>query len=120
MHRELHLADHSSHTRTSFDLEQIVAEAERGAALTKSLLGFSRKGQYRRQVLEIDVVVRDVLARLSHTLPKSVEVNLEPGAPNERVDGDPAQLAQVLVNLALNAADAMSNKGRLTIASEVV
>jgi two-component system cell cycle sensor histidine kinase/response regulator CckA len=113
------LLDDCSDTRTRLDLEQIVAEAERGAALTKSLLGFARKGQYRRQVLEIDLVVRDVLALLSHTLPKSVEVKLEPGAPGERVDGDPAQLAQILVNLALNAADAMSGKGRLTIASEV-
>ena len=106
--------------RLRSDLEQIVSEAERGAGLTRSLLAFSRKGQYRKQVLEIDDTLRDALPLLAHTLPKTIELRCELGAGAVRVDGDPVQLVQVLVNFALNAADAMHGAGVLSLASAVV
>jgi two-component system, cell cycle sensor histidine kinase and response regulator CckA len=101
------------------DLEQIVAQAERGAELTHSLLAFSRKGQYRKQVVQIDDVIRKTRQLLVHTLPKSIDVSLELHAGTTCVDADPVQLVQVLVNLSLNGSDAMMGGGKLAIASFV-
>src|SRR5262245_26781338 len=76
------------------DLEQIVAQAERGAALTRSLLAFSRKGKYRRAIGSVDEIVRSVVALLGHTLPKLVIVRDQLGCGAACVDGDAVQLGQ--------------------------
>ncbi len=102
------------------DLEQILAQTARGAELTRGLLAFSRRGQYRKQVLLFDDVLEDVLPLLVRTLPKSVELVTELDAAAACVDADPTQLAQVLVNLGINASDAMDGKGTLRISSEIV
>lgn len=96
------------------DLDDICREAARGAALTHSLLAFSRRGQYRREHVPLDAVIDDVVPLLRRTLPKSVEVNRN-GKSEVTVDADRAQLAQVIVNLCLNGADAMSESGKLAI-----
>ncbi len=102
------------------DLAQIVAQAERGAELTRGLLAFSRRGQYRKQVVELDSVLANVVPLLSRTLPKSIEIRQELGASSARIEGDPNQLGQVLINLAVNAAHAMGGTGTLTIRSAQV
>src|SRR5690606_14024516 len=102
------------------DLDAILKQSARGAELTRGLLAFSRKGQYRKRVIELDRVIRDVVPLLSRTLPKAVEIRAELAAAGARVDGDAAQLQQLLVNLGVNAADAMSGTGVLAIASESV
>ncbi len=102
------------------DLEQILAQTARGAELTRGLLAFSRRGQYRKQVLRFDDVLADVLPLLARTLPKSIELVTKLEAEAACVDADPTQLAQVLINLGLNASDAMEGKGTLRISSEVV
>ncbi|NVB77192.1 MAG: response regulator [Kofleriaceae bacterium] len=98
------------------DIDRIIAQAGRGAELTRGLLAFSRGGQYRKQVIAIDNVLRDVVPILSRTLPKSIQIRttFETVAC---IDGDVAQIHQVIVNLGLNAADAMNGKGTLDIAS---
>jgi len=114
------LIDQCVDADTRGDLETIVAQAERGAELVRSLLAFSRKGQYRKQPVAIDEVVGRLLLLLAHTLPKTIEVRAERRAgATAIVNGDPVQLNQVLVNLALNAADAMGGTGTITIASDV-
>jgi CheY-like chemotaxis protein len=114
------LLDQCVDADTRGDLETIVAQAERGAELVRSLLAFSRKGQYRKQPVAIDEVVGRLLLLLAHTLPKTIEVRAERRAGAAAiVSGDPVQLNQVLVNLALNAADAMGGTGTITIASDV-
>ena len=102
------------------DLEQIVAEAERGAALTRGLLAFSRRGQYRKQVLVLDDIVREVLPLFERMLPKSIEVRSQLTGGTACVEGDPVQLGQALVNFGLNAAHAMNNAGTLELAADVV
>jgi signal transduction histidine kinase/CheY-like chemotaxis protein len=102
------------------DLEDVLREAERGAALTRGLLAFSRRGQYRKQTLAIETVVDDVIPLLARTLPKTIEIETDLELAGAHVEGDPAQLAQALVNLALNAADAMPDGGKLAIAGDVV
>ena len=97
------------------DLDCIISQASRGGELTRGLLAFSRRGQYRRQRVSLDGVVRDVVAILSRTLPKSITVRSRPATEPLWVEGDPTQLQQVIINLAMNAADAMSGRGDLEI-----
>ena len=102
------------------DLEAIVEQADRGAVLTRGLLTFSRRGQYRKQVVVLAAVLRDLIPLLRRTLPKSITIVEELELGDARVDGDPVHLGQILVNLGLNAADAMAGDGRLTIAGRIV
>jgi signal transduction histidine kinase/CheY-like chemotaxis protein len=102
------------------DLEQIVKQAERGAALTRGLLAFSHKGQYRKRVVQIGDVIRDVLPLLGRTLPKSIEIRDTLEVGDACVEGDPVHLVQALVNFGLNAADAMAGVGRLVIKADLV
>ncbi len=102
------------------DLAQIIVQADRGAELTRGLLAFSRRGQYRKQIVGIDAVILDLVPLLSRTLAKTVAIRHDLGAGLARVEGDPSQLGQVLINLAVNAAHAMDGKGTLAICSEEV
>jgi PAS domain S-box-containing protein len=97
------------------DLEEILKAGERAATLTRQLLAFSR-----RQVLEMRVLsLNEVLEGLSKMLPRligediAVEMNLAPDLGRTRAD--PGQIEQVVLNLAVNARDAMPNGGRLTL-----
>ncbi len=101
------------------DLSRIRQEAERGAALTRSLLAFSRRGQYRRRAILVHSVLDDMTPLLSRTLGKNITVKRTDGPPTI-IEGDPAQLGQVVLNLCLNAKDAMDGAGTLTIATDEV
>ena len=101
------------------DVEQIIAQTERGAALTRGLLAFSRRGQYRKAVVRLGDVLQDVLPLLERTLPKSIAVRSELALGDACVEADATQLEQVLINLALNAKDAMNGSGTLTIRGTV-
>lgn len=116
---ELQLAESPSPSTTA-DLTHIVSQSERGAELTRGLLAFSRRGQYRRQVLELDEALRELLPLLSRTLPKSLDVVTLLGAGTCRVDVDPHHLGQAIMNLAVNASEAMTGNGTLTITTEPV
>ena len=96
------------------DLARIRTEAERGAALTRSLLAFSRRGQYRKRSMLLHSVLDDMSPLLSRTLGKHVMLERTDGPPTI-IEGDSAQLGQVLLNLCLNAADAMNGRGVVKI-----
>jgi signal transduction histidine kinase/CheY-like chemotaxis protein len=114
------LDDEVQSSRGRADLAQIVAQSLRGAELTRGLLAFSRHGKYRKQVIRIDDVVHDVLPILARTLPRSITIRDQLAGGAACVEGDPIQLGQVLINLGLNAADAMAGQGELAIATAVV
>ncbi len=101
--------------RAYADLDSIIGQARRGGDLTRALLAFSRRGQYRKQVLTLESVVRDVVPILSRTLPKSIAVRSRAGSDPLWLEGDPTQLHQVIVNLVMNAAHAMDAQGALDI-----
>lgn len=101
------------------DLARIRQEAERGAALTRSLLAFSRRGAYRRRPILLHSVLDDMSPLLSRTLGKNISLVRKDGPPTI-IEGDPAQLGQVLLNLCLNASDAMKGNGTLTITTDEV
>jgi signal transduction histidine kinase/CheY-like chemotaxis protein len=100
------------------DVEQILAQTERGAALTRGLLAFSRRGQYRKHPIRLWDLVRGVVPILERTLPKSITIACELQG-HACVDADATHVEQVLVNLALNAKDAMNGSGKLTIRGDV-
>ncbi|MBS1122103.1 MAG: sensor hybrid histidine kinase [Deltaproteobacteria bacterium] len=102
------------------DLDQIVAQSLRGAELTRGLLAFSRRGQYRKQTIRLDDIVLEVLPILVRTLPRTIEIRDRLHGGKVCVDGDPIQLGQVLINLGINAADAMDSQGTFTIAADIV
>jgi PAS domain S-box-containing protein len=102
-----------SHVRD--DVDEIYGAAERAAALTHQLLLFSRREVARPQVLDLNDVVTDTERLLGRTLGKNVELStsLEDGL--WPVMADAGQLEQVLMNLAVNARDAMPDGGTITI-----
>jgi PAS domain S-box-containing protein len=100
-------------------LDGITRAADRAAALTKQLLAFGRKHLLTPQVLDLNRVVDDVLQMLGPALGERITVVTRLEADLEPIHSDPGQLAQMLVNLALNARDAISaqrdGRGTLTI-----
>ena len=97
------------------DLDQITQAANRAARLTRQLLAFARREVARPQVLNLDTVITAVQEMLGRTLGEHVELVVTPSGGLWPVLADPGQLEQVLVNLAVNARDAMPAGGTLTI-----
>ncbi len=101
-------------------LREIIDEAQRGGDLTRSLLAFSRKGHYRHEPVEVHAVVEQVASVLRRTVSKSITVTTRHAREDLVVDGDPAQLTQVVFNLALNGAQAIGDEpGTVAIATDV-
>jgi len=101
------------------DASDILREAERGAELTRGLLSFSRRGHYRREVLRVGALVDEVAALLGRTLPKTVTIAKQVADGEVCIEGDPTQFSQALVNLGINASDAMTGHGQLVIDADV-
>ena len=99
----------------SQDMEEIRSAAERAVRLTQQLLIFARRETSQPQALDLDDVVADVESLLSRTLGEHVELVVHRSTHRVRVLGDRGQIEQVLVNLAVNARDAMPSGGTLTI-----
>ncbi|MDX2193960.1 MAG: response regulator [Gemmatimonadales bacterium] len=97
------------------DALEIRAAADRAAALTKQLLAFSRMQILEPQVLDLNGVVRDMGRLLRSMIGEDVELVLRPGGGAAHVRADRSQLEQVLMNLAVNARDAMPGGGRLLV-----
>ena len=87
--------------------------ATRAAGLAQQLLGFARKGKLQDRPVDLRRVVGDVVSILSHSLDKSIEIQQRFDDAGTAVQGDPGQLQQVAMNLAVNAADAMPGGGEL-------
>jgi signal transduction histidine kinase len=97
------------------DLEELSKAASRGADLVSQLLAFSRRRPVDAVALDITEVVRDVEPMLRRTLGEHIELRCWLASELPPTVIDPGQLTQVLVNLAVNARDAMPDGGRLTI-----
>jgi signal transduction histidine kinase/CheY-like chemotaxis protein len=102
------------------DFEHILAAAQRGAALTRNLLGFARRGKHRDEAFCVDGVIEEVVALLARTAPKGVTFVAELGTASSFVRGDPAQVSQAIMNLCLNAIEAMAGEGSLQLRSSRV
>jgi two-component system, cell cycle sensor histidine kinase and response regulator CckA len=85
----------------------------RGAALTRQLLAFSRKQVLQPRILDLNEVVADVEKMLRRVIGEDIQLVTMPGAGIGRIRADPGQIEQVLMNLVVNARDAMPRGGRL-------
>jgi PAS domain S-box-containing protein len=98
-----------------FNVEQIQTAAERAASLTRQLLAFSRKQVLQARVLDLNEVVGGMIQMVSRVIDENIELAFLPGAKLGNVKADPSQIEQVVLNLVVNARDAMPGGGRLTI-----
>jgi PAS domain S-box-containing protein len=96
-------------------IELIQTTAERAAALTRQLLAFSRKQVLEPKVLDVNAVVTGLAPMLRRLIGEDLEFAAVPAAELGCVKADPSQLEQVILNLAVNARDAMPRGGTLTI-----
>jgi len=103
------------HAGVRKDIEEIAKSADRASSLTRQLLAFSRKQLLQPRILELNDVVGDVDKMLRRLIGEDIEVVTVLGDALGRVKADPGQIEQVLVNLVVNARDAMPDGGQLTI-----
>jgi PAS domain S-box-containing protein len=97
------------------DVEQIWKAATRTAGITQQLLAFSRRQVLQPQVLDLNATIRDLEPILGRTLGETRGLRMHLSPSLGAIRADPGQLEQVLLNLVLNARDAMPLEGRLTI-----
>jgi len=97
------------------DMDTIVKACQRGGTLVKGLLGFAREGLAEQQELDLNLLVKDEVQLLERTTLKKVRLvmHLTPDIPP--IMGDPAALSHALMNLCVNALDAMDGSGTLTL-----
>jgi len=96
-------------------LDQILKAATRAAALTRQLLAFSRKQVLQPRPLDLNTIVADAHKMLGRLIGENISVVLVPAAGLGTVNADPGQIEQIVVNLAVNARDAMPRGGTLTL-----
>ncbi len=101
------------------ELQEIRKAAERSAALTRQLLGFARKQTVRPRVLDLNATVAGLLDMLRRLIGEQVALEWCPGEALEPVHLDPSQIDQVLINLCVNARDAVGKDGRIVIATGI-
>ena len=96
-------------------LDEIVRVVDRGAALTQGLLAFGRKQVVSPKVLDLNAVIKEQLKILSRLVPENIELKFTPGSELGHVKADPNQIEQVVMNLVINARDAMPDGGHILI-----
>ena len=99
-------------------LEQIDTSARRGADLVKQVLSFARGVGGRRVSINVDKLLKEVVKITKETFPRSIEIKYTSEQENAVITGDPTQLNQVLLNLCVNARDALPQGGHITISSQ--
>jgi two-component system, cell cycle sensor histidine kinase and response regulator CckA len=115
---ELLLIERDTPNRMRGDLEKINVAARNGAELVQRLLTFSRRTQIEPRPLNLNHRITEVQQILVRTIPKIIEVELVLDDRLAPLNADPTQIDQILMNLALNAKDAMPEGGKLIIETE--
>jgi two-component system cell cycle sensor histidine kinase/response regulator CckA len=100
--------------------ENIMTATRRASDLTSQLLAFARKGKYQNTPIDVHSTIHEVISLLQHSIDKRIILTTRLHASPPYILGDPTQLQNALLNLALNARDAMPNGGELTFATNLV
>ena len=101
-------------------VDEILRSSQRAASLTRQLLAFSRQQVLEPKIIDLNVVVADMKKLLRRLIGEDIELNTSPEPRLKRIKADQGQLEQVLLNLGVNARDAMPNGGQLTITTRNV
>ncbi len=97
------------------DLTEIQNAAQRSARLTQQLLAFARKQVIKPEVLDVNTTIENMLTMLRRVLGEDIELIWQPGYGLPTIKADPSQMDQILVNLCINARNAIDGVGRVTI-----
>ena len=100
--------------------QQIRSAADRAASLTRQMLAFSRRQALEPTIFDLNVLVTDMCKLLKRLIHEDVEFSLRAGASLGKVKADTGQIEQVVLNLAVNACDAMPQGGKLIIETKHV
>ncbi|MBD3419697.1 MAG: PAS domain S-box protein [Chitinivibrionales bacterium] len=98
--------------------DTILRASQRAADLTTKLLAFARKGKYEVCVFDMHDLISDTVKLLKHSIDKKVKLNFELQAERATIKGDGTQIQNVLLNLVINAQDAMCDGGSITFATD--
>ena len=112
---ELLLQDESLDNHLGERLQEIKMAGEEATSLTRQLLAFSRQQVFERQILDLNVVLRDMQPLLARIIRESIHFELDLGKQVGSIRIDRSQLAPVILNLVANARDAMTSGGRLRV-----
>ncbi|MBM4329590.1 MAG: PAS domain S-box protein, partial [Deltaproteobacteria bacterium] len=112
---ELLLSEKDERDPSYEDLRKISDAAHKGADLVRRLLAFSRKSEMKPCSLNLNHQIEQLKKMLTRTVPRMIAIELNLADDLSRVNADPTQMDQVLMNLAVNAKDAMPEGGKLTI-----
>ncbi len=104
--------------RKKEDIENILVACRRGNDLTQNLLGFARKGKYISEIFSINDIVKRTEALLERTFPKKIVMVFQLDETLDYVSGDKGQIEHALMNICINALDAMKGEGKLTFSTE--
>jgi PAS domain S-box-containing protein len=115
---ELMLAAKSKKDQDYGDLQKIHHAAVSGADLVRSLLTLGRKVEAKPMPIDLNNHVRIVKKLLQRTIPKMIDIKLDLAGDLMRINADSGQIEQIIMNLAVNARDAMGEKGTLTLKTE--
>jgi PAS domain S-box-containing protein len=114
-HSELLLIDLPPESPMCRNARQIRQSADRAAVLTRQLLAFGRKQTLRPEILDLNSILAGMENVLRHLAGNNGEICITPGAGLKAVKADAGQIEQVIVNIAMNAAEAMPHGGKLTL-----
>jgi signal transduction histidine kinase len=110
------MLDRKKESETDYsDLQKIYEAGKRGADLVKSLLTFSRKVETKYVPVDLNQEVTSVRDLMSRTIPKTMNIDLHLKGNLKSIKADPSQIGQILLNLGVNARDAMPDGGTLSI-----
>ncbi len=100
--------------------DNILTGVQRATDLTAKLLAFARKGKYLSVPVDVHQIVFEVASLLSHSIGKNIHIRQALSASPSTTKGDPSQLQSTILNLAINARDAMPDGGELVMATDLV
>ncbi|MFZ1377093.1 MAG: PAS domain S-box protein [Geothrix sp.] len=113
----IHQEQEPEGSRLRKSMDTILKACTRGRTLVKGLLGFARKGLEEVRILDLNEVVREDAALLERTIPANIRIDLDLAEGLRPIHGDPSSLSHVLMNLCVNAMDAMPEGGTLRVAT---
>jgi signal transduction histidine kinase len=97
------------------DIDNILSACRRGRDLTRNLLGFARKGSYVKEMLDLNDIVEEVTRLIAPIIRKNIGIETRIAGDLHPIHGDRSQIAQVLLNVCINASEAISSAGTIVI-----